>query len=300
MSQIPEIWNEKVKITPALAREWLGLNTRNRAVYKSHLRSLEAMFGRGEFKTTHQGIAFDESGKLLDGQHRLLAIAQQPDGFACEMFVFHNVPRDTFDVIDFGGKRRTMQDVLAMPAEITEVAIALAGVYYSGASNKRSAAMTRPFAEYVSADVLALADFSKHRRVRVWSTATVRAAAVITMKMRPESRLYVMSVYLSLVAADFDLMPPVAQALYRSVVAGKVSTSQKWDLFARCLRVFDESAGNNSRVQIKDITSAMAAARDFIARDLFGITPAKKKATASRQVADGSAVDSDSIHRAAA
>src|SRR5215831_4798996 len=59
------------RLTPAIARNWLAHNKNNRAIRASHVETLRAAFARGEFVTTHQGVAFDTGGDLLDGQHRL-------------------------------------------------------------------------------------------------------------------------------------------------------------------------------------------------------------------------------------
>src|SRR6266704_2773676 len=69
---------------------------------------------RGEWLVTHQGIAFDVNGVLVDGQHRLAAIieAERP----VELTVFSEVAEGTFDVLDIG-KRRTAADVLAIEGE---------------------------------------------------------------------------------------------------------------------------------------------------------------------------------------
>ena len=67
-----------------------------------------------EWLVTHQGIAFDVNGVLVDGQHRLAAIieADRP----VELTVFTEVAEGTFDVLDIG-KRRTAADVLAIEGE---------------------------------------------------------------------------------------------------------------------------------------------------------------------------------------
>lgn len=64
-------------ITPKLATLWLEtLNTNNRPVSDLHVSRMAAAMTRGEWRTTHQGIAFGADGSLYDGQHRLWAIIQ--------------------------------------------------------------------------------------------------------------------------------------------------------------------------------------------------------------------------------
>ncbi|HEY5050458.1 MAG TPA: hypothetical protein VII50_06125, partial [Acidothermaceae bacterium] len=63
-------------ITPAKAAEWLEANTTNRPVSRTVVRSFAEAMKRGEWIVTHQGIAFDVSGVLIDGQHRLAAVVE--------------------------------------------------------------------------------------------------------------------------------------------------------------------------------------------------------------------------------
>jgi hypothetical protein len=108
-------------ITPVKAEEWLLANTQNRPVSKKTVRAFAEAMRRGEWKVTHQGIAFDTDGVLVDGQHRLAAIieAQQP----VDMTVFTQVPAGGFDVLDTG-KRRNAADVLAIEGEKSSMMLA--------------------------------------------------------------------------------------------------------------------------------------------------------------------------------
>jgi hypothetical protein len=101
-------------ITPAKASEWLEANTTNRPVSRTVVRSFAEAMKRGEWIVTHQGIAFDVSGVLIDGQHRLAAVVDADIPVA--MTVFTDVDDGTFDVLDTG-KRRNAADVLAIEGE---------------------------------------------------------------------------------------------------------------------------------------------------------------------------------------
>lgn len=63
-----------VAITPAIAVEWLKKNHQNRTVNKKKIERHAKAMKAGHWKITHQGIAFDVNGLLIDGQHRLEAI----------------------------------------------------------------------------------------------------------------------------------------------------------------------------------------------------------------------------------
>jgi hypothetical protein len=101
-------------ISPSKAAELLEANTTNRPLSRAVVHSFAEAMRRGDWVVTHQGIAFDVNGVLVDGQHRLAAIieADQP----VELTVFTEVNEGTFDVLDTG-KRRNAADVLAIEGE---------------------------------------------------------------------------------------------------------------------------------------------------------------------------------------
>lgn len=101
-------------ITPARAEQLLAANTTNRPLSRPTVRAFAEAMRRGEWLVTHQGIAFDTNGVLVDGQHRLAAIIEAD--CPVELTVFTDVAEDTFDVLDIG-KRRTAADVLAIEGE---------------------------------------------------------------------------------------------------------------------------------------------------------------------------------------
>lgn len=59
------------------------------------------------WRTTHQGIAFDENGHLIDGQNRLLAIVDSKT--TQTMLVSRGVPAETFYLLDQGMSRSAHQ-----------------------------------------------------------------------------------------------------------------------------------------------------------------------------------------------
>lgn len=90
-------------VTPEIARELLKANTRNRRVRSAHVDFLASEMVNGRWKVTSETIAIDPQGIIVDGQHRLLAVAQS--GTPIEFWVARDVPLDTQDVIDFGSQR---------------------------------------------------------------------------------------------------------------------------------------------------------------------------------------------------
>jgi hypothetical protein len=96
-----------VAITPDLAARWLEGNVRNRQIDQAHVNRLAADMLAGRWRLTHQGIAFDTSDTLQDGQHRLWAVLQS--GVTVRMMVTFNVAPENAETVD-GGKGRSTVD----------------------------------------------------------------------------------------------------------------------------------------------------------------------------------------------
>lgn len=112
-----------------MAEEWLTeWNKNNRPLSSPTVLFLAQAIERGEWQLTHQGIAFDEEGYLVDGQHRLAAIRKA--GLAVDIAVTYNVPRSAFAVMDTG-RKRTGKDALSLAGESngTHLAAALRGLH---------------------------------------------------------------------------------------------------------------------------------------------------------------------------
>lgn len=274
---------ELTTVTPKLAREWLKRNTNNRALRPSHMESLRVAFARGEFVTSHQGICFDSDGVLLDGQHRLSAIAAQDDGWNCKMLVTHGADRETvFMVVDAVQAKRSTADVLQISPDIGQVANFYARLY-TGQSVAITPKFVAPFADFVAeplADLLAFCPTVK----RTWSSAPVRGAAIIaTLANRDPD--FVKLVYRALVASDFASMPTSVQVLYRAHMGGSVRAGAAYDIFCRCLKVFDQKNEGLRQIKIVDQTKVIASVRGFLDTEVFGKRSESPRAAKVRALA---------------
>lgn len=259
---------EIVTVTPKLAREWLKRNTNNRALRPSHVESLRISFARGEYVMTHQGICFDSEGVLIDGQHRLAAIASQEDCWSCKMLVTHGADRQTvFMAVDAVQAKRSAADVLQTSREVGEIANFFARLY-SGSFNAITPQYVAPFADFVATPVAELLAFCPTSR-RTWSSAPVRAAAVIASITHGDAD-FVKLVYRALVLADFASMPPSAQVLFRAHMGGKVRAAAAYDIFCRGLKVFDPRNQRLSKIQINDQSKVIASVRAILDTEVFG------------------------------
>jgi hypothetical protein len=107
----PDITAEVHYVTPADAAEWLSHNQRNRRINKKLVSRLARAMTEDRWRLTGEAIKFDKQGKLLDGQHRLLAIQQS--AVAVEMMIIRGLESETQDVMDTG-KVRGAGDVISI------------------------------------------------------------------------------------------------------------------------------------------------------------------------------------------
>jgi len=98
-----------VLITPDMAKSFLELNEGNRLMREKHIDRIVSDMKADRFVTTHQGLAFDTDGRLIDGQHRCRAIIES----ACPqwMLVTTGLPPLAQRVID-GGAKRAVHDMM--------------------------------------------------------------------------------------------------------------------------------------------------------------------------------------------
>lgn len=90
-------------ITPEMAQEYLKFNTENyRSINKFRVMSYASDMKNGKWQLNGEAIKFDETGKLIDGQHRLQAIVSA--GVPAEMLVIREVPEGT-NLYDIGSNR---------------------------------------------------------------------------------------------------------------------------------------------------------------------------------------------------
>lgn len=114
-------------ITPKMAEAWLEKNYQHqRHIRWSHVDKLADQMRHSRWKLTHQGIAFSDTGRLIDGQHRLWAIIKAD--VAITMTVTRGVPDSSFVALD-QGHLRSVSDVAGDPgitAQLVAVARAMA------------------------------------------------------------------------------------------------------------------------------------------------------------------------------
>lgn len=106
-----KVTTEIVNITPAKAEQMLAANTHNRPLRQRTVEQLQGAIERGEWLFNGDAIRFDNEGVLVDGQHRLWAIALGTTTVRC--LVVRGLEQESQMTMDLG-TRRNLGDQLRL------------------------------------------------------------------------------------------------------------------------------------------------------------------------------------------
>lgn len=208
-------------ISPDKARKYLDGNYGNRVVRQAWVENLAGMMQRGEWRATHQGIAFTKDGRLLDGQHRLLAIMRS--GKNIDMMVTRDMDEASFRHID-GGRTRSNADRIKLVEDEREnaVAVSLVRSYLVAAVVKNNSAVTVDLIEnnFLSmSDAFAWVASSFRSSVKNVTRAAVGAACSVYIHKHPTPGKRFVEGLVS--GKDLTEKSPTL-ALRESLIAGRV------------------------------------------------------------------------------
>jgi hypothetical protein len=141
-----------IEVTPKLAKQWLRHNVKNRKLREDTMNGYARDAHAGNWLVTHQGVAFDDEHRLIDGQHRLHGIVRA-DKPAVMMVTFglSSKPNGNgltvMDVVD-GNAPRSVANVLELQhgmegaAAKTHIAKVIACLCYPKRLRKATAPQT--------------------------------------------------------------------------------------------------------------------------------------------------------------
>ena len=133
MTQKTQIIAATEVITPTMAESMLAKSEstgfRNRTLNMRHVESLANLIKDGHWRLNGQTVSLSHDGAIVDGQHRLKAIALA--GVPVPVLVVYGVDSSTFGTID-KGRVRTNSDTLAVAGYVNtnRLAAASAVLYY--------------------------------------------------------------------------------------------------------------------------------------------------------------------------
>lgn len=118
-----EARTESLLVTPEQAAKWLAQNSASqRKISQPAVESYAHAMRTGQWKLTHQGIAFNQTGELIDGQHRLSAVVRS--GRPVSMMVTTGLAVEVNAPID-QGYGRSVAHVLGISGKRVGVSVML-------------------------------------------------------------------------------------------------------------------------------------------------------------------------------
>ena len=146
-----------VNVTPELAQRWLTeCNNFNRPINQAVVDMYARQIQSGLWRRTHQGVAFDANGTLIDGQHRLMAICNV--GQTVAVLIFTGEATENYEFIDCGRNRSNL-DTMRMSARDNTLTLKhsqtlkamLAGRYCKASGKYSNAELNELYRQYAAA-----------------------------------------------------------------------------------------------------------------------------------------------------
>lgn len=249
-----------VNLTPGLAMELLKLGRENRNVRNSVVAGYARQIRDGHWNYTSEAISFNQDGKMMNGQHRCLAVVTAGKPIRVDFAL--GVPDSAFMHFD-SGIRRSIADSTGFPKRLAETltfAVQILGTRGITAHEVVEIGKRRGLASKITALLNACPSTRRYA-----SSAPMRLAAATLMIANGEpDNGYAVGQYSALVNVDVSSMSPVVYSLHQQESRGRVFAGNKTDTLARGVIAFDLRNSSWQRLTVYDIN----AGADFVRKVL--------------------------------
>lgn len=194
---------ETKMVSPEMAEALLETNPDNRNVSYSRVQTLLAAMRNGKWQLNGETIIVGESGRLLDGQHRLYAVREY--GKPVEMIIAWDVADKSFETIDTG-RARTAVDIAKLAGRD------MLGVEAAAAANIWRLWHQTSVNTVCSPHIVLQVD-SKFPALHKWGKFVIAAAQ---KRVAPAGALLTALVYLE----DVARKPLAAERFFKGIVKG--------------------------------------------------------------------------------
>lgn len=194
---------EQKVITPEIAADMLTRNVGNRALRRSTWQAYAADMKAGKWKQTHEAIAVDSAGNLINGQHRLTAIVNTGISQMFWVATYQGNENALSLPIDYGA-RRTIGDILGEEKIHVQTAAAIFRFVITRQHGEARPHEIQSMLQVAGKEIRDAAAVSRARE-RFRGSAMVRAAVVCNLllhKHDPETYAEVLECFRAWVAGE--------------------------------------------------------------------------------------------------
>lgn len=256
-------------ISPTKAAEYMTRNTRNRKRRPMHVASLVRDIHDGQWQTTHQPIAFDIKGRLVDGQHRLEACIVSGISITAYVARYEREVESAMTITVDKGITRTHADSLQITSKQSQVCTALIRVQ---GLTKRGSHSTREVGELYAkfGDLIEeMEDKSKHKTVVFRTSAAAKAAMVLTVLNHPERKQDLLEQWRHFVTLeDLKVLQPSFVALMRYADTSSNLAHRFEESVCRCMIAFSPKNWNFKTNRIRDLSEVIKSVEETANRVL--------------------------------
>lgn len=248
-------------VTPEKAANWLSRSKNPRPLRNRHVQNFVRHLQNRTFELTHQGIALDENGFLVDGQHRLTAIVET--GQEVDMFVARGIALKGVTVVDRGAKRDNSVVLRCSPAVSQVITFAAKiGTGMSAPMEYDLARFKRVLEGYT--ELLLESYAMKQRRL---SSAPIKVGAVVNMVEGDGD--WVCKQWKAFNTGDFPNQSRSVQWLYRRVMGDRSITPHGMLVYS--FKAFNKANSSGQSMTVKNIDANVAEIRKVL-RQMAGLS----------------------------
>lgn len=236
-------------ITPEIAKNILDRgNYDNRNVRKSHVQNLASRILRGEWKLTPQGIILHTSGRLLDGQHRLLAVIQAETPVTTTVFTVSD--ESVFKTLDQGAKR-SMSDISGVDGRVMDAVNFCSRLMLNRFTSLSYGQVEPVLNSSVGTLSKELIDHCGVSRKGL-SSSPVKAACVSAV-IFGSPKWYAFNLYRDLIQGNYDNLPTIGKSYTHQIITGSLDFGRSnggKDTYVRSVLLFNYSKKDMKKIRV--------------------------------------------------
>ena len=253
---------ELTTITPDMARSWLNNNNEgNRSIKSQVVNKYARDLTDKKWRVTHQCIAFDSTGMLVDGQHRLSAVVFANQSMMAYVACYQTAESAMKLPIDMQAKR-AVYDVLQVSRRDQETVMAALRLIKTCAALPTMSEIE--IAINNARDILDVVHKCLTSTVKYRSAAPARAAIMCLLHEYPDRAEYIAQIYRMFVAMDLQELPSSVLALLKNLDGNTLKSggSDQRELLLRVYYAFSPANFGVKIIRLADPDSILRHIRE--------------------------------------